>query len=67
MPAPADARHLLIPFAGRSSPACHAATAPLQLPNLEALLDRLLPARKTARTRTACRRRTSAHWPLRWA
>lgn len=43
MPAPADAPHLLIPFAGRSSPACHAATAPLQLTNLEALLDRLLP------------------------
>jgi hypothetical protein len=33
--------HLLIPFAGRSSPACRAAMATLRLPNLEALLGRL--------------------------
>lgn len=37
------ARHLLIPFAGRGSPACRAATAGLQLPKLEALLARLAP------------------------
>ena len=34
-------RHLLIPFAGRSSPACAAALATLRLPHLEALLGRL--------------------------
>jgi len=34
-------RHLLIPFAGRASPACQAALATLRLPNLEALLGRL--------------------------
>lgn len=38
------ARHLLIPFAGRGSPACRAATPGLQLPKLEALLARLAPA-----------------------
>ena len=43
MPATADAHHLLIPFAGRSTPACRAALAGLQLPNLEALLARLGP------------------------
>ena len=35
------APHLLIPFAGRSTPACTAALADLRLPNLEALLARL--------------------------
>ena len=34
-------RHLLIPFAGRGSPACRAALPALRLPNLEALLARL--------------------------
>lgn len=34
-------RHLLIPFAGRGSPACRAALSTLRLPNLEALLARL--------------------------
>ncbi len=34
-------RHLLIPFAGRGSPACRAALPTLRLPNLEALLSRL--------------------------
>ena len=34
-------RHLLIPFAGRGSPACRAAWPSLRLPNLEALLSRL--------------------------
>jgi len=34
-------RHLLIPFAGRGSPACRAALPSLRLPNLEALLSRL--------------------------
>lgn len=37
------ARHLLIPFAGRGSPACRAATPALRLPKLEALLARLAP------------------------
>jgi hypothetical protein len=37
-------RHLLIPFAGRSTPACRTALANLPLPNLEALLARLAPA-----------------------
>ena len=44
MASPSPARHLLIPFAGRSAPAsphCHAALATLRLPNLEALLARL--------------------------
>ena len=41
MAAPSPSRHLLIPFAGRSSPACKAALATLKLPNLEALLGRL--------------------------
>ncbi len=41
MVAPSPSRHLLIPFAGRSSPACKAALATLRLPNLEALLGRL--------------------------
>ncbi|KQW64165.1 hypothetical protein [Variovorax sp. Root411] len=34
-------RHLLIPFAGRGSPACRAALPTLRLPNLETLLTRL--------------------------
>ena len=34
-------RHLLIPFAGRGSPACRTAWPSLRLPNLEALLSRL--------------------------
>ena len=34
-------RHLLIPFAGRGSPACRAALTALKLPNLETLLTRL--------------------------
>lgn len=34
-------RHLLIPFAGRGSPACRAALSTLRLPNLETLLLRL--------------------------
>lgn len=34
-------RHLLIPFAGRGSPACRAALPTLRLPNLETLLARL--------------------------
>jgi len=34
-------RHLLIPFAGRGSPACRVALPALRLPNLEALLARL--------------------------
>lgn len=34
-------RHLLIPFAGRGSPACRAALPALRLPNLESLLSRL--------------------------
>jgi hypothetical protein len=34
-------RHLLIPFAGRGSPACREALAGLRLPNTEALLARL--------------------------
>lgn len=38
---PATARHLLIPFAGRGSPACREALAGLRLPKLEALLARL--------------------------
>ncbi|RZI71886.1 MAG: hypothetical protein EOP80_14405 [Variovorax sp.] len=38
------ARHLLIPFAGRGSPDCRAATSALRLPRLEALLARLAPA-----------------------
>lgn len=38
------ARHLLIPFAGRGSPACRAALPGLRLPKLEALLARLAPA-----------------------
>lgn len=41
MPALPTARHLLIPFAGRGSPACQAALAGLRLPQLEALLSRL--------------------------
>ncbi len=41
MAAPSPSRHLLIPFAGRSSPACKVALATLRLPNLEALLGRL--------------------------
>jgi len=41
MSVPPNARHLLIPFAGRGSPACRAALAGLRLPKLEALLARL--------------------------
>ena len=43
MPNTADARHLLIPFAGRLTPECRAAIAGLQLPNLTALLTRMAP------------------------
>ncbi len=41
MAEPTPSRHLLIPFAGRSSPACLAALSGLRLPNLDALLARL--------------------------
>ena len=41
MPSSPAPRHLLIPFAGRRSPACMAATGTLRLPNLESLLARL--------------------------
>jgi len=41
MSAPPNARHLLVPFAGRGSPACREALAGLRLPKLEALLARL--------------------------
>ena len=41
MSAPPSSRHLLIPFAGRGSPACREALAGLRLPKLEALLSRL--------------------------
>ena len=41
MSAPPNARHLLVPFAGRGSPACRTALADLRLPKLEALLARL--------------------------
>jgi hypothetical protein len=41
MAEPSPSRHLLIPFAGRSSPACLAAVAGLRLPHLDALLARL--------------------------
>ena len=41
MPVSPTPRHLLIPFAGRGSPACREALAALRLPKLEALLGRL--------------------------
>ncbi len=41
MAEPTNPLDLLIPFAGRGSPACHAALTGLHLPNLEALLARL--------------------------
>ena len=41
MPPSPTSRHLLIPFAGRGSPACREALATLRLPKLEALLSRL--------------------------
>jgi hypothetical protein len=41
MAEPTNPLDLLIPFAGRSSPACHAALPGLRLPNLQALLARL--------------------------
>ena len=40
-PVPSSSRHLLIPFAGRGSPACREALTGLRLPKLEALLGRL--------------------------
>ncbi|MEJ8855984.1 hypothetical protein WKW79_15500 [Variovorax robiniae] len=40
----AEPTHLLIPFAGRGSPACCAVLPGLRLPKLEALLARLAPA-----------------------
>ena len=40
----ADSRQLLIPFASHGSPDCRAALVALQLPNLQALLNRLAPA-----------------------
>ncbi|MDH6593103.1 hypothetical protein M2165_002992 [Variovorax sp. TBS-050B] len=46
--AEAPPRHLLIPFAGRGSPACRAALATLRLPNLESLLSRLSLAERDA-------------------
>lgn len=45
---PTAALHLLIPFAGRSSPACHEALKNLRLPKLEALLSRLALAQEDA-------------------
>ena len=41
MSVPFSPRHLLIPFAGRGSPACREALAGLRLPRIEALLSRL--------------------------
>ncbi|CAN7265836.1 hypothetical protein LJR084_001280 [Variovorax sp. LjRoot84] len=41
MPALSTSHHLLIPFAGRSSPACREALTGLRLPKLESLLSRL--------------------------
>jgi len=41
MPSSPASRHLLIPFAGRSSPACQKAVGQLRLPNLASLLARL--------------------------
>ncbi|MBT2322722.1 hypothetical protein J7E62_10235 [Variovorax paradoxus] len=41
MPASSSSPHLLIPFAGRSSPACREALPALRLPKLETLLSRL--------------------------
>lgn len=52
MAEPSPSRHLLIPFAGRSSPACLAALAGLRLPNLDALLGRLSLADDDAQAAT---------------
>lgn len=41
MPVPPSPHHLLIPFAGRGTPACREAMRSLRLPKLEALLSRL--------------------------
>lgn len=43
MSAAPTARHLIVPFAGRGSPACNAALAGLRLPALERLLARWSP------------------------
>lgn len=40
-PSSASFRHLLVPYAGRNSPACTAVLAGLRLPNLDSLLARL--------------------------
>jgi hypothetical protein len=45
--------HLLIPFAGRASPACRAALAGLHLPNLDALLTRLVSLHDDAQADTS--------------
>jgi len=52
MPSAVDARHLLIPFAGRSTPACRASQVSLRLPNLEALLARMVPVDTDAQDNT---------------
>ncbi|WP_077001531.1 hypothetical protein [Variovorax sp. KK3] len=41
MPVPPSPSHLLIPFAGRGTPACREAMKSLRLPKLESLLSRL--------------------------
>jgi hypothetical protein len=41
MPVPPSVSHLLIPFAGRGTPACREAMRSLRLPRLESLLSRL--------------------------
>ena len=43
MPLVVDASHLLIPHAGRSTPACRASQLNLRLPHLETLLARMVP------------------------
>lgn len=42
MPVPPSASHLLIPFAGRGTPACREAMRSLRLPRLESLLSRIV-------------------------
>ena len=48
MPVPPSASHLLIPFAGRGTPACREAMRSLRLPRLESLLSRLAAGRRAA-------------------
>ena len=64
---PTPSRHLLIPFAGRCSPACQPRSPGCGCPTWTPCSPAWRWPTTTRRPRPRCRRRTSARWPARWA